>query len=341
MPLPINISASRGAAILGLSGYMTQIDIWLQIMESREPGFCEKHGYEKPVFEYNSAMKWGHAFESAIINLAENVSGDKIINREKAYMHPEYNFITCHQDGEYENKKICHEGKTTSQHFFKDNFGKPGTDKVPWDYQVQCQNETLCTGAEKVILSVLVFPRRVEEWEEMGWKIMEASIYGNVYNLYKEKNKPEYIKPYKWAEILNEQGYFHQYTINANPEIHKKLILEYSHFWQEHVLTGTPPQPKTIDDIKKLFREPVGTIIATDEIERYYSEEKQINDELRDLNNRKEQLKLLQLNFLQENSKIKNFVVDDESQEKIVLRDIAGKKMHSYYKDKNGNLVFR
>ena len=79
MPTPINISASRGAAILGLSKWKTPIHAWLEMMKSRQTGFCEKHGYQIPEFEYNSAMKWGHAFESAIIELAENVSGDKII----------------------------------------------------------------------------------------------------------------------------------------------------------------------------------------------------------------------------------------------------------------------
>jgi predicted phage-related endonuclease len=39
MPTPINISASRGAAILGLSDYQTPVQVWLQIMESRDPGF--------------------------------------------------------------------------------------------------------------------------------------------------------------------------------------------------------------------------------------------------------------------------------------------------------------
>ena len=46
--IPVGISASRGAAILGLSQYKTPVAAWLELMESIEPGFCEQHGYKVP-----------------------------------------------------------------------------------------------------------------------------------------------------------------------------------------------------------------------------------------------------------------------------------------------------
>ena len=141
MSTPVNISASRGAAILGLSGYQSQIDIWLEMQEKINPGFCEKHGYKLPEREYNSAMRWGHAFESSIITIAEQKQNDEIEHREKFFSAYQKDFITCHIDGSYKKSSKpgytrLHEGKTTTQYYFRDNFGDPGTDKVPLDYQV-------------------------------------------------------------------------------------------------------------------------------------------------------------------------------------------------------------
>jgi len=359
MPTPINLSASRAGAILGMSNYSTPLQVWLQIMESREPGFCEKHNYKIPEFEYNSAMKWGHAFESAVIELAEEKQNKKIINREKLYyaklngkrhkiISTEWpvkdRIISCHIDGLYRNESgiienknnpcILHEGKTTSAHYFYSAFGEPGTDRVPVEYQLQCQHQMICTGAEKVILSVLVFPKRVEEWESMGWSV--------------QPNEDEYlivkdglpVHPIYWAEPLAMMGYFHQYTIHAHPDLQKLMLEAYSDFWNNHVLTGTPPEPKNYEDIRAICREPIGTIIATPEINNLISEYKQIGSEISStgtLAKRRDQLKTQILNY----SRTAGFVEDDESRDRWIIRSQDGKKLASYGKDKNGNFIFR
>lgn len=338
MPQTINISASRGASILGLSNYRTPVQAWLEIMESREPGFCQKNKYELPEFEYNSAMKWGHAFESAIIELVEKKQNTEIINREKLF-YASWDKITCHIDGWYGAaniyKQTLHEGKTTSYFYYKDNFGEPGTDKVPQDYQIQCQHQMICTGAEKVILSVLVFPRRIEEWEEMGWEITnEMGIDG----LKKENGNYRAINV--WANILDEMGYFHQYEIKSHPELQQRMIKHYTDFWNNHVLTGKPPEPQSYDDIKALCTEPVGTIVANDNIERFISEYKNIKSEISGsgpLAKRAEQIKVSILDFMRKSG----FAEDDESKDKWILRSQSGTKLASYGKNKNGVFTFR
>lgn len=333
MPTPLNLSASRAGAILGMSNYSTPLQVWLQIMESREPGFCEKNNYKIPEFEYNSAMKWGHAFESAVIELAEGKQNWKIINREMLCKYRKGGYITCHIDGMYDygrsrdfrdGELTLHEGKTTSAQYFYSAFGEPGTDRVPVEYQLQCQHQMICTGAEKVILSVLVFPKRVEEWEKMGIEIDNMS----------EFNKRE------WAHVLSDMGYFHQYTITAHPDLQKLMLEAYSDFWNNHVLTGTPPEPMNYDDIRAICREPVGTIISTPEIENLISEYKQIGSEISStgtLAKRREQLKTQILNF----SRTAGFTEDDESRDKWIIRSQDGKKLASYGRDKNNNFIFR
>lgn len=349
MPTPLNISGSRAAAILGMSNYSTPLQVWLQIMESRSPGFCEKHNYKLPEFEYNSAMKWGSAFESAIIELAEEKQNKKIICREDFYScHPKLKlfsqqedtssaagaYVTCHIDGKYILTDTLHEGKTTSANYFYSAFGEPETDRVPVEYQLQCQHQMICTGAEKVILSVLVFPKRVEEWEEQGWEIVPN---GDDYLIVKN-DLP--IHPIYWAEPLSMMGYFHQYTIHAHADLQKLMLEAYADFWNNYVLTGTPPEPMNYDDIKKIVHSPVGTIIATPEINNLISEYKQIGSEISStgtLAKRRDQLKTQILNF----SRTAGFVEDDESRDKWIIRSQDGKKLASYGKDKNGNYIFR
>ena len=335
MPKPINISASRGASILGLSKWKTPVESWLEVMESREPGFCEKNNYELPVFEYNSAMRWGHAFESAIIELAEDRRDCRIFDREVLYKNGL--FMTCHIDGKYADTiQALHEGKTTTAFYFRDNFGEPGTDKVPIEYQIQCQHQMICTGAEKVILSVLVFPHRVEEWEEMGWMPEQDEHLWIIDNEILQKT----ATPGRWAKTLNEMGYFHQYEITAHKELQDLMIKHYTDFWNEHVLAGKAPEPKTYGDIKRLVREPVGTIIADENIERLMSEYKHIKSEIGQggtLSKRIDQIKIEVMQYMTDQTG----VIDDDSQDKFILRNQAGKKIASYGKNKNGSYIFR
>lgn len=350
MPTPINISASRGAAILGLSNWKTPVQSWLEIMEARQPGFCEKRGYVKPEFEYSPAMRWGHAFESSIIELAESKINDRIANREFLFVtdgkiigktptidiinSPYY--ITCHIDGRYyRNDKELHEGKTTSAFYFRDYFGEPGTDEVPMEYQIQCQHQLICTGAEKVILSVLVFPKRVEEWEEIGIEIIKN---GNEY--YISYGDGTYIIPYEWSIILNQMGYFHQFITNYNQKLQQKMIEKYTEFWENNILGEKEPEPQSCDDIKALCPEPTGTIIADENIERMYSEYKNIKSELSgssQLAKRADQIKVDLLNYMRKSDK----TLDENTKNKYILLDRSGKRLASYGKNKNGQYMFR
>jgi predicted phage-related endonuclease len=348
MPKPINISASRGAAVLGLSKWQTPVEVWLQITESIEPGFCEKRKYELPEFEYSSVMKWGHAFESSIIELAENQINWKIIDREKYFIKNRY--ITCHVDGIYDFGRskeyrdgdlYLHEGKTTNFRSFREEWGEPGTDQVPIIYQIQCQHQMICTGAEKVILSVLVFPKMVDEWENEGWEVktifskdMEEEFFLINSDKFKQTN------PLNWAKILDEQGYFHQYEITANKELQKLMIEKYTDFWNNHVFTGIPPEAKNYDDIKKLVREPVGTIIADERIELLMNEYKQIRHEISPtglLSKRCDQIRLEILKFMDKSENVQ----DDDSKDRYILRDRTGRKIASYSRNKNGTFIFR
>ena len=111
----------------------------------------------------------------------------------------------------------------------------------------------MLTKFSKCILPVLIFPVRQEEMLKMG--II-----------------PEEIDTDKWVEVLAEMGYLKFYEIYPHEELQGLLRQHYADFWNNHVLTGTPPEPINYDDIRALCRDPVGPIISTLEIENLISE---------------------------------------------------------------------
>lgn len=332
---PQNISASRGAAVLGLSAWSTPFNVWQKICEAREPGFNQKRGYVYPEYEESAVLRWGKAFEDAVIKLSEEAQNKNITFREKFYTADYCNnvdrvedldpVITCHIDGWYDQgseMQPLHEGKTAGFFYYKDNFGKPGTDRVPQTYGIQCQHQMACTGADEVILSVLVFPRSVEDWEKEGWIITE---FGSIAN----KNLGYSQDPFTWARILFEMGYFHQYPIRRNQELIDLMIEKYTAFWTDYVLTGKPPKPQNYDDIKRMLPSPKGTLIATEQIERWCVEYKECGAELGvkgNLQKRREQLRLLVLDWMRKQDP----VMDEESREKTIVKNTRGHNLISF-----------
>jgi len=357
---PQGISASRGAAVLGLSEYQTPLEAFQRIMEEREPGWNAAHGYALPPEPDNAAIRWGTAFEDAIVELAERnrIYGQKIINRECFYSvngtpddtfferregYELANYITCHVDGFYEGENILHEGKTTSAFTFRNLWGTPGTDRVPQAYQVQVQHQMLCTGAYEDIVSVLVFPETPDKWDAAGWKIepIEAAGVTVNYRLIKYADGKASINDIfsttQWAQIIAAMGYFHQYPVKANPETQRLMVEKYQGFWYNHILTGKPPEPRNYEDVKRLFPEPKSTIIVPDYIERKIAEYKGITEETTNAKKRKERLKTIVTMYAAKNIGI----VDDESREAVIFMNHTGEKIGSWSKDKNGKLTFR
>jgi len=353
---PRGISASRGAAVLGLSEYQTPLGVFQHIMEERESGWNKAHNYALPDAPDNAAIRWGTAFEDAIVELAVQAQGLKIIHREQAYSRgisktDNDKFITCHIDGRYDNNSgnywscSLHEGKTTSAFTFREKWGEPGTDHIPRTYQVQVQHQMLCVGAEEAIVSVLVFPEMPDKWEAMGWRIepIDAAEVIVGYRLIKyvdgKASIHDIFSPKQWAEILCAMGYFHQYPVKANPEAQRLMVEAYREFWHNNVLTGTPPEPRNYEDVKRLFPEPKSTIVVPDYIERKIAEYKGITEETANAKKRKERLKMIVTKWATEHKG--EGIEDDESKEAVIFRNGSGDKLGSWSKTKTGSLVFR
>jgi predicted phage-related endonuclease len=326
---------------------MTETEVFQLIEEELHPGWNAARGYALPEREESPAMRWGTCFESAVIGLAEREQGMKIIHREQAYARGPVKgggekYITCHIDGRYDNNSgnywscLLHEGKTTSAFAFREKWGEPGTDRVPREYYYQTQHQMICTGAEKVIVSVLVFPETPESWEAEGWETVK-----NNEGEYFLKNPGLGIlgkTPRAWASVLAEMGFFHSYTVPADRELQEMMVSRYKRFWDKYVLPGVPPEPQNYDDIKRLYTDPKSTLIVPENIERLLAEYGQIGEEAGKQKKRQEQIKVKVLDWAR---KQEGGVIDDESAEALILRNSRGEKAGSFSKNKNGTAVFR
>ena len=339
---PRGISASRGAAILGLSEFQTPFEAWQTLMEEREPGFNASHGYVLPERKDSAPLRWGTAFEDAVVALAEEVQGHDIIHRERFACVPSFPEVTCHIDGAYERDPVdlgivLHEGKTSSAFPFREKWGEPGTDRVPTYIAVQTQHQMLCMAAMLDIVSVLVFPETPEHWEGMGWTVEDHGETGWwLWNTQKSKTNTVMA----WARVLQQMGYFHQYPVPANPDAQKGLIEAYKHFWHKHVLEAREPEPRTYDDIKRLVPEPKGTLVCPEGPASWFAELKAIGEEIGGggpLAKRADAVKLQILSW----ARGQDTTIDDESRTATIFRDEAGKKLGQFSKNKNGVLIFR
>ena len=324
---PRGISGSRAAAILGLSEWSTPLQVWQEIHEDLEPGWNASRGYLLPEREENAAMRWGLAFEDAIVSLTEQKTGKAITDRERVFSD---NFMTCHVDGmmDIEDEPVLFEGKSTNARSYYQKWGEPGTDRIPTSYACQVQHNMMLSGAEKCIVGVLVFPKMVDEWEEMGWlpKINppDAPSWISYYLVNSETGKQE--RAQYWADCLAEMGFFHTYEIAVNPTVQKSMREVYADFWQRFILGDEEPQPGCYDDVRRLFPAPIGTIIASEQVERWITEYDEIGKETSKtgtLGKRREELKTIVLDWARKQDP----VMDEASREKTLIMSTNGKKL--------------
>jgi hypothetical protein len=347
---PVGISASRGAAILGLSEFQSPLEVWQLLCEERTPGFNAVRGYTLPEHKDSAPLRWGKAFEPAVIALAEEALESRIDSREAAFYldfkglehdNPAAGPITCHIDGWYRSPDLgeatpLHEGKTTSLFPFREKWGPEGTDKIPVSYAVQTQHQLACTGAELDIVSVLVFPETPDKFEELGWQVVKNGL-----DEWCVSRDSIACRPcYDWADVFRDIGNFHQYPVPANRDAQRGLLDAYRHFWDHNILTGIEPEPRTYDDVKRLFPEPKKTIVCPPLIAGWFAEMKAIGEEIGEggsMSKRKKRLAQITLDWARK----QDGTLDDESRTATIFRDEAGKKLGQFAKQKNGVLVFR
>ena len=139
----LGIGGSDVAAILGISKWMSEIELWLTKTNQTN---------ELPI--ENEAMEWGTIMEPIIRNHFVKVTGKKVIELKAMLQHPQYPFMLADVDGitvdDNGNPSIV-EIKTASE--YKRSEWEQG---VPTYYEMQVRHYLAVTGLKKAYVAVLI-----------------------------------------------------------------------------------------------------------------------------------------------------------------------------------------
>ena len=210
------IGGSDIAALLGLSPYKTQVELWM-----------DKTG-RAPVVEPDDAqaerMHWGNVLEDIVARHYASLHDAKIQRINTMLRHPSYPAAIANVDravvtigsrarwdegaGRLLGADRVLEVKTAhALAAGSADWGEPGTDEVPQHYWVQCQWYLAITGLPFADLAVLFGGQK-----------------------------------------------FAEYVMPADEGLHGDLLQRAQAWWQRHVIEDVPPQPNTEEDARALWR---------------------------------------------------------------------------------------
>ena len=137
------LGGSDAAAILGLSRWATEIDVWMA-----KTGLAPERGETE-------AMWWGSAVEEIVARRYVEKTGRKLWNPERVFRHPEREFLVGTPDRLVLGAKLGVEVKTASIYSAAD-WGREGSDEIPPAYVIQCCHYLALTGFPVWDVAVLI-----------------------------------------------------------------------------------------------------------------------------------------------------------------------------------------
>lgn len=133
------MSASKIAAVAGLSPYESRFSLW-----HRMAGHLAD--------EQTDAHRRGHYLEPAIRNWFADQHPEWAVTLTGTWAHECAPWMTASPDGLVDGAELL-EIKTAAD---PDGWGKPGTDEIPVGYRAQVQWQLLVTGAKRCHVAVLL-----------------------------------------------------------------------------------------------------------------------------------------------------------------------------------------
>lgn len=177
------IGASEAAAACGLSAYQTPLELW-----GRKVGRLDGP-------ELSAAMVRGTRFEPIILQYASEAVGLALKpGPQTLYRHAEHEWLLATPDGEFDDGgQTILECKSSVAPRVIEGLGEEGSDEVPVEYLMQCQQQLAVTGAQTCVLCVVIPDRwkffdfrihRVERHEGLIASIVqtEADLWQHVIN---------------------------------------------------------------------------------------------------------------------------------------------------------------
>lgn len=144
------IGGSDVGAILGISKYKTQFQVYL---EKTEP--------ITEVGEQHESAYWGTQLEDMVAKEFALRTGKKVRKDNKHLVHKDYPFMVANIDRRVVGENAILECKTTSSYGAKEW----DSGEVPASYLLQCQHYLAVTGAEKCYIACLIGGQKFVHYE--------------------------------------------------------------------------------------------------------------------------------------------------------------------------------
>jgi len=161
------IGGSDIAAVMGLSRYKTQLQIWAEKVGEVEPEDLSDKEY----------VQLGSELEEFIAKKFAKATGMKVRKAPQRYISKEYPFMACQVDRLIENTDMLLECKNASAWKEKEWAGE----EIPLEYILQVSWQLMVTGRQKGYIAVLIGGNKfrykeIQADQELFDKMEEAAI---------------------------------------------------------------------------------------------------------------------------------------------------------------------
>lgn len=267
------IGGSDVAAVLGLNPWKTPLDVW-----NDKLGLSEDKGMSEPAY-------WGTVLEDTVAREFQQRTGMKVQKVTHQFVDPECDWMIANIDRAIINREIAKKVR-------------------PLLDVEEIERYANITGVERPINTDIAFEAKTANafTADLWGPSQELEIRQN--NLRTEHEIPLYYETQiQWyCGILRLRGMylavliggsdFRMYWIDARPDVFQVIKEKCSAFWNNHVLTKTPPEPINIEDVLKLYGRSNGKAIeAQGDLAINYGEYARLNGEIKELKKQQDAVK--------------------------------------------------
>ena len=263
------IGGSDVAAVLQLSPWRTPLDVW-----NDKLGLSPEH-------EMTSSLYWGTTLEQVVAKEFANRTGFKLQKVNHQFVDPDNDWAIANIDRAIINPTIAK--RVRPLEMTEKEIAKYGNRPITTDIAFEAKTAHAFTA-------------------DLWGPSQELEIQQN--NLRTEHEIPLYYETQiQWyCGILRLRGMylavliggsdFRMYWIDARPDVFQVIKEKCSAFWNNHVLTKTPPEPINIEDVLKLYGKSNGKAIeAQGDLAINYGEYARLNGEIKELKKQQDAVK--------------------------------------------------
>lgn len=263
------IGGSDVAAVLGLNPWKTPLDVW-----NDKLGLSEDKGMSEPAY-------WGTVLEDTVAKEFQLRTGKRVQKVSHQFADPENDWAIANIDRAIINPDIAK--RVRPLEMTEKEIAKYGNRPITTDIAFEAKTAHAFTA-------------------DLWGPSQELEIKQN--NLRTEHEIPLYYETQiQWyCGILRLRGMylavliggsdFRMYWIDARPDVFQVIKEKCSAFWNNYVLTKTPPEPINIEDVLKLYGRSNGKAIeAQGDLAINYGEYARLNGEIKELKKQQDAVK--------------------------------------------------